>query len=76
MTHSELNSMRIYFQTLDERDNLYNEVKSMHPDDQRFVLPLYLDDIDHHLIEDLIATWQKENNETDNCQQNQTKRKT
>ena len=44
MTHSELKSMRNYFKMLDERDNLYNEVKMMYPEDKKFVLPLYLDE--------------------------------
>lgn len=78
MTHSELKSMRNYFKMLDERDNLYNEVKMMHPEDQKFVLPLYLDECDHHLIDDLIAQWQKEKSEVSersHSHKNQTKRK-
>lgn len=77
MTHSELISMQNYFKILDERDNLYNEVKMMHPEDQRLVLPLYVDECDHHFIEGLISQWQKEKEESErnNSHQNQIQRK-
>ena len=60
MTKSEKQAMVDYFNEIDERQKLYNEVKYMHPDGQRLVLPLYLEEIHHPFIESLIAEWEIE----------------
>lgn len=75
MTKDEKQSMINYFNEIDERQKMYNEVKYMHPDDQRLVLPLYLEEIHHPFIESLIAEWnaEKENEIQDNSRKEQLK---
>jgi len=80
MNQTDKKAIKDFFETLDEKQKMYNEVKYMHPEDQRLVLPLYLDDKYHIFIESIISDWEEEkrnesNTDTDTNRNYPAKRK-
>ena len=49
-----------YFKEFDETLKIYDEIKYMHPEDQEFVLSVYLDEELHEQIPIIIETWNEE----------------